>query len=78
MQERAKFDFEIHIEYGISTSYNQMSDLREHVIKARNEMLRKIMLNGKTMRLSFIDTLKKMEIFQKNHLKKQLLLLIQI
>ena len=61
MQERAKFDFEIHIEYGISTSYNQMSDLREHVIKARNEMLRKIMLHGKTMRLSFIDTLKKME-----------------
>lgn len=66
MQNNAKFDFALHFEYGISTSYNQMSDLREHVTKARNEMLRKIMLNGKTMRLSFIDTLKKMETIEQN------------
>ena len=46
-----------------------MADLREHVTKARKGMLRKIMLNGKTMRLSFIETLKKMEMDGRNSRK---------
>ena len=61
MQETASFQFDVLFEYGISTSYNQMSDLREHVTKARNDMLSKMMLNGKSMRLSFLNALKRIE-----------------